>query len=101
MKKEPLCYCGPAADLKMSRTPTNPGRRFLGCRRYEIGEGCGFFRWVDPAIEEEHYKTFLAGLIKKSDRCHCQRTQERSKFRVVAIIIAVIVVQILALMLCV
>ncbi|OIT33736.1 PREDICTED: uncharacterized protein LOC109205613 [Nicotiana attenuata] len=99
MRKEPLCYCGLAADLKMSRPPTNPGRRFLGCRRYEIGEGCGFFRWVDPAIEEEHYKTLLAALIKKSDRFHCQRRQGRSKFKVAAIIIAVVVVLMLAIML--
>ncbi|OIT22344.1 hypothetical protein A4A49_58926, partial [Nicotiana attenuata] len=90
MKKEPLCYCGLATDLKISRTPTNPGRRFLGRRRYEIGEGCGFFRWVDPAIEEEHYKTLPVALIKKSDRCYYQRRQGRSKFRVTTIIIAVV-----------
>ncbi|XP_009789850.1 uncharacterized protein [Nicotiana sylvestris] len=99
MRKESLCYCEVVADLKMSRTPTNPGRRFLGCRRYEIGEGCGFFRWIDPAIEKEHYKTLLAALIKKSDRCHYQRRQGRSKFRVAAIIIVVVVVLMLAIML--
>ncbi|OIS96494.1 hypothetical protein A4A49_58672 [Nicotiana attenuata] len=99
MRMQPLCYCGVAADLKMSRTPTNPGRRFLGCRRYEIGEGCGFFRWVDTAIEEEHYKTLLAALIKKSDRCHCQRSQGRSKLRVAAIIIVVVLFLMLAIML--
>nr|XP_016515221.1 PREDICTED: uncharacterized protein LOC107831939 [Nicotiana tabacum] len=99
MRKEPLCYCGVAADLKMSRTPTNPGRRILGCRRYEIGEGCGFFRWVDPAIEEEHYKTLFVALINKSDRCHCQRRQGRPKFRIAAIIIVVVVVLMLAIML--
>ncbi|OIT24973.1 hypothetical protein A4A49_52445 [Nicotiana attenuata] len=98
MRKEPLCYCGVSTDLKMSRIPTNPGRRFLGYQRYEIGEGCGFFRWVDPAIEEEHYKTLLAAHIKKSDRCHCQRRQGRSKFRVAAIIIVVVVVLMLAIM---
>ncbi|OIT22588.1 hypothetical protein A4A49_55069 [Nicotiana attenuata] len=97
MRMQPLCYCGVAADLKMSRTPTNPGRRFLGCRRYEIGEGCG--RWVDPAIEEEHYKTLLAALIKKSDRCYCQRSQGRWKLRVDAIIIVVVLVLMLAIML--
>jgi len=41
------CYCGIYAELKTSRTPTNPGRMFWGCQKYSSGNGCGFFRWAD------------------------------------------------------
>ncbi|KAG5611589.1 hypothetical protein H5410_022870 [Solanum commersonii] len=31
------CYCGIYAELKMLRTPTNPGRMFWGCQNYSSG----------------------------------------------------------------
>jgi len=53
-----FCYCGLHAELKMSRTSTNPGRMFWGCQKYTNGNGCGFFRWADmadPTYQEQHY----------------------------------------------
>ncbi|KAG5581920.1 hypothetical protein H5410_052547 [Solanum commersonii] len=41
------CYYGIYAELKTSRTPTNPRRMFWGCQKYSSGNGCGFFRWAD------------------------------------------------------
>ncbi|KAG5631050.1 hypothetical protein AABB24_000943 [Solanum stoloniferum] len=53
------CYCGIYAELKTSRTPTNPGRMFWGCQKYSSGNGCGFFRWADAndSTCQEQYNT--------------------------------------------
>ncbi|KAG5581399.1 hypothetical protein H5410_052026 [Solanum commersonii] len=53
-----FCYCGFHAELKMSRTSTNPGRMFWDCQKYTNGNGCGFFRWADmadPIYQEQYY----------------------------------------------
>ncbi|XP_060194922.1 uncharacterized protein LOC132624112 [Lycium barbarum] len=56
-----FCYCGLVADLKMSKTPINLGRRFWGCQRYASGNEYGYFRWVDPAdpICQEQYNILI------------------------------------------
>ncbi|KAM7526989.1 hypothetical protein LguiB_030399 [Lonicera macranthoides] len=38
------CYCGRVAIVKTSKTPQNPGRRFITCPE-QIG--CEFFLWED------------------------------------------------------
>ncbi|KAG5594171.1 hypothetical protein H5410_035403 [Solanum commersonii] len=53
-----FCNCGLHAELKMSRTSTNPERMFWGCQKYTNGNGYGFFRWADmadPTYQEQYY----------------------------------------------
>ncbi|KAK4707475.1 hypothetical protein R3W88_032967 [Solanum pinnatisectum] len=50
------CYYGIYAELKMSKTPTNPGRMFWGLQKYSSGNGCEFFRWAyanDSTYQEQ------------------------------------------------
>ncbi|MED6218632.1 hypothetical protein PIB30_028330 [Stylosanthes scabra] len=48
-----LCEHGIKPVLRVSRTKENPGRRYWGCARYQVKEGCGFFVWANAEIEEE------------------------------------------------
>ncbi|GER44426.1 GRF zinc finger containing protein [Striga asiatica] len=41
-----FCYCGLTAQLRTSKTPTNPGKKFHGCKNWQDG-GCKFFKWED------------------------------------------------------
>ena len=41
------CYCGREAIVKTSKTPQNPGKRFITCPE-QIG--CGFFLWEDTYL---------------------------------------------------
>ncbi|CAA0841880.1 DNA topoisomerase 3-alpha [Striga hermonthica] len=41
-----LCHCGKRAQLRTSRTPSNPGKKFHGCKNWKDG-GCTFFKWED------------------------------------------------------
>ncbi|PHT32193.1 hypothetical protein CQW23_28530 [Capsicum baccatum] len=43
-----LCYCVDSCPLRTSRTPSNPDRRFFGCKVPKENGGCGYFRWIDP-----------------------------------------------------
>ncbi|XP_058179307.1 uncharacterized protein At4g04775-like [Rhododendron vialii] len=42
------CRCGWRVVMQTSLTVKNPGRRFLGCRKYKKENGCNFFVWIDP-----------------------------------------------------
>ncbi|GER41139.1 zinc ion binding [Striga asiatica] len=44
-----LCLCGFPAKLRASKTSSNPGRKFYGCRdwRPNGAGGCPFFSWYD------------------------------------------------------
>uniref|UniRef100_M1B3Y3 GRF-type domain-containing protein n=1 Tax=Solanum tuberosum TaxID=4113 RepID=M1B3Y3_SOLTU len=46
-----ICKCGYYCQLKTSRTPLNPGHRFFGCKASKENGGCGYFRWIDPSLE--------------------------------------------------
>ncbi|KAG5616189.1 hypothetical protein H5410_016013 [Solanum commersonii] len=37
-----VCLCGTPPILKISWKNDNPGRRFLSCRHYGLGEYCDF-----------------------------------------------------------
>ncbi|KAL3839014.1 hypothetical protein ACJIZ3_023605 [Penstemon smallii] len=43
------CYCGSIVRIFTSKTPTNPGRRFLRCGGTQ-GQRCSFFEWVDHEV---------------------------------------------------
>ncbi|KAG7992140.1 hypothetical protein I3843_02G113000 [Carya illinoinensis] len=66
----PLCFCEVEATLKYSNTRRNPGRAFLGCRKYNT-EGlpyCKFFKWADSQdIEQDLFKLKKELLKKEAD----------------------------------
>ena len=45
--QEKLWFCGLRAFVKVSRTPKNPRKMFVGCPLYKMGGGCNYFDWVD------------------------------------------------------
>ncbi|CAA0823875.1 Unknown protein [Striga hermonthica] len=47
---EILCSCGEKAQLRTSKTSTNPGKRFHGCKKWKQG-GCEFFMWAEPTSQ--------------------------------------------------
>ncbi|KAH7859807.1 hypothetical protein Vadar_005727 [Vaccinium darrowii] len=47
-----LCYCNHLGVLRTSWTDSNPGRRFIGCHKWQEAHGCGFFVWFDPPMCE-------------------------------------------------
>ena len=61
----PFCHCGLRVDLKTSWSNDNPGRRFLGCKKYGLSSACRFFNWYDPPMND-HAKSMLRGLLKKN-----------------------------------
>ncbi|KAG6640398.1 hypothetical protein I3843_09G000900 [Carya illinoinensis] len=66
----PLCFCEVEATLKYSNTRRNPGRAFLGCRKYNT-EGlpyCKFFKWANSQdIEQDLFKLKKELLRKEAD----------------------------------
>ncbi|TYG83291.1 hypothetical protein ES288_D01G156600v1 [Gossypium darwinii] len=48
----PVCYCGNPAKLNTPWPNDNPGRRFLGCKKFASGfqKPCRFFTWSDPPL---------------------------------------------------
>ncbi|CAA0841079.1 Unknown protein [Striga hermonthica] len=43
-----FCDCGLRDQLRTSKTPSNPGKKFHGCKNWQKG-GCKFFKWEDEA----------------------------------------------------
>ncbi|XP_042965915.1 uncharacterized protein LOC122299598 [Carya illinoinensis] len=66
----PVCFCEVEATLKYSNTRRNPGRPFLGCRKYNT-EGLPyykFFKWADSEdIEQDLLKRKNDLLRKEAD----------------------------------
>ncbi|KAK4486323.1 hypothetical protein RD792_008994 [Penstemon davidsonii] len=52
------CYCGNIVRMFTSKTPTNPGRRFLRCAGLQ-GQRCSFFEWID------HEVAIIPGLLQR------------------------------------
>ncbi|KAL3849241.1 hypothetical protein ACJIZ3_011123 [Penstemon smallii] len=52
------CYCGNIVRIFTSKTPTNPGRRFLRCIGKQ-GQRCSFFEWVDDEV------AIIPGLLQR------------------------------------
>ncbi|KAF9588525.1 hypothetical protein IFM89_013019 [Coptis chinensis] len=43
------CFCGERAPIQVSFTDKNPGRKFVGCKKFPNGH-CEFFVWVDKKM---------------------------------------------------
>ncbi|KAG5601794.1 hypothetical protein H5410_033164, partial [Solanum commersonii] len=58
-----VCKCGYYCRLKTSRTPLNPGRQFFGCKASKENGGCGYFRWIDPSLENADESSLMNRFI--------------------------------------
>lgn len=64
----PNCRCGVRCKLQVSWTEANPGRRFLGCGKYDrTSTHCGFFSWYDPPTPKFAGKVII-GLLRKNEK---------------------------------
>ncbi|GER57868.1 GRF zinc finger containing protein [Striga asiatica] len=56
--KQVRCYCPDEADLLISQTDANSGRRYFRCPRRKFKD-CKFFLWCDPEIPPSQKAAFL------------------------------------------
>ncbi|CAL1377189.1 unnamed protein product [Linum trigynum] len=75
----PFCHCGEPTDLKTSWTEANPGRRFYGCSRYGTNGACNYFRWLDPALDE-NMRNVLLNFHRRIRELEKRQNKEVSKF---------------------
>ncbi|PHT57836.1 hypothetical protein CQW23_00199 [Capsicum baccatum] len=78
-----LCYCSEFCQLRTSRTPSNLGRRFFGCKVSKENGGCGYFRWIDskPSISVHQYPEVESSLMIKckGGENSCDRLKQKLK----------------------
>ncbi|CAN0919728.1 hypothetical protein LINGRAHAP2_LOCUS31620 [Linum grandiflorum] len=62
---EVLCHCGLRASRRVSRTTTNPRRKFFGCPRYssKVEKGCGYFMWFEVKVDALKEKQELVQMV--------------------------------------
>ncbi|KAJ1691576.1 hypothetical protein LUZ63_015731 [Rhynchospora breviuscula] len=93
----PNCHCNELAVLKTAWTDSNPGRRFLGCRNYEISRSCGYFFWYDAPVQDRA-KVVINGLLRRLNNFEREKKARESKERRLIAIIVILVVFILYLL---
>ncbi|CAA0841730.1 zinc knuckle (CCHC-type) family protein [Striga hermonthica] len=74
-----LCYCGKRAQLRTSRTPSNPGKKFHGCKNWKDG-GCTFFKWEDDPESSNNQilaNEIIEGLVEQEQMEQGQVEQEQ------------------------
>ncbi|KAF3614701.1 hypothetical protein FXO38_35506 [Capsicum annuum] len=78
-----LCYCSEFCPLRTSRTLSNSGRRFFGCKVPKENGGCGYFRWIDPKpsiFVHQYLEVESSLMIKcKSGENSCERLKQKLK----------------------
>ncbi|PHU00027.1 hypothetical protein BC332_29814 [Capsicum chinense] len=78
-----LCYYFEFCPLRTSRTPSNSGRRFFGCKVPKENGGCGYFRWIDPkpSISVHQYLEVESSLMIrcKDGENSCDRLKQKLK----------------------
>ena len=62
-KRTVMCECNSQASLRVSESPSNPGRPFFGCCNKD---GCRFFQWADVGFTKKNEK--LQKLFKEYGR---------------------------------
>ncbi|KAL4285264.1 hypothetical protein GQ457_16G010290 [Hibiscus cannabinus] len=74
-----VCGCGFPAQLKISWSNDNPGRRFFGCKNYGslVYRSCRFFSWFDPPMTPRA-RVIILGLLKRLRADEVQRRKERA-----------------------
>ncbi|PHT87823.1 hypothetical protein T459_09929 [Capsicum annuum] len=78
-----LCYCSEFCPLRTSRTPSNSGRRFVGCKVSKENGGYEYFRWIDPkpSISVHQYPEVESSLMIrcKDGENSCDRLKQKLK----------------------
>lgn len=72
----PRCKCGLPSTLRMSRTASNPCRRFYKCNN------CSFFIWLDP--ESQWYRYVVGALLTKKSNSDREMIDLKRKMKEVA-----------------
>ncbi|KAL4310495.1 hypothetical protein GQ457_01G035680 [Hibiscus cannabinus] len=73
----PICGCEFPAQLIISWSNDNPGRRFFCCKNYDslVYRSCRFFSWYDPLITPRS-RVIIIGLLKRLKADEVQRRKE-------------------------
>ena len=74
------CHCGLVPILKLSQTPSNKNKVFLGCPK-KIEARCNFFQWIHETSKPEYVpKTAARSALKKrlNDMVH-ERMEKKQK----------------------
>ncbi|GKB07166.1 hypothetical protein Tco_0835399 [Tanacetum coccineum] len=50
------CKCEIPIYQQVAWTPTNPGRRFKGCPKYDKGKKCEVYGFINDELPSEYYK---------------------------------------------
>ncbi|OIS97774.1 hypothetical protein A4A49_62458, partial [Nicotiana attenuata] len=58
------CRCDHECQLKTSWSPSNPGRRFYGCKIKKDKGGCNYFRWFHDEFPSQANRV-IWGLLNK------------------------------------
>ncbi|KAM3268922.1 hypothetical protein P3S67_030886 [Capsicum chacoense] len=78
-----LCYYSEFCPLRTSRTHSNLGRRFFGCKVPKENDGCGYFRWIDPKPSisvHQHPEVESSLMIRcKDGKNSCDRLKQKLK----------------------
>ncbi|KAM3282171.1 hypothetical protein P3S67_025816 [Capsicum chacoense] len=76
-----LCYCSEFCPLRTSRTPSNLGHRFFGCKVSKENSGYGYFKWIDPKplISMHQYPEVESSLMIrcKDSENSCDRLKQK------------------------
>ncbi|KAG5599926.1 hypothetical protein H5410_031296, partial [Solanum commersonii] len=60
------CKCSNYCRSKTLRIPLNPDRQFFGCKTSKENGGCGYFRWIDPSLENaDESSRFASSLMNR------------------------------------
>ncbi|KAJ3691788.1 hypothetical protein LUZ61_020952 [Rhynchospora tenuis] len=85
------CYCGEVAELTTAWKPSNPGRRFYGCRFYGISSACKFFRWYDERAPERS-KEVINGLLRHLNDYEKEKHPKQQKGNCLIFILVILLV---------
>uniref|UniRef100_A0A6V7QX66 Zinc finger GRF-type domain-containing protein n=1 Tax=Ananas comosus var. bracteatus TaxID=296719 RepID=A0A6V7QX66_ANACO len=76
--RDPEIFCGESAQIKTSWIDSNPRRRFLGCKNYEVVGACGFFQWFDPPVGDRA-EVIITRLLRKSSKMEDELKQVKNR----------------------
>ncbi|OIS99140.1 hypothetical protein A4A49_57973 [Nicotiana attenuata] len=72
------CRCGHECQLKTSLSPSNPGRRFYGCKIKKDKGGCNYFKWVDDEFPSQANRV-IWGLLNRVKAFEEERARARTR----------------------
>ncbi|RYQ85674.1 hypothetical protein Ahy_B10g105256 [Arachis hypogaea] len=75
---EEACFCGLKVVIKKSGTAENPDRLFYACSRYQKGNHCNYFKWVDG----DDCEVVVEAGAKEDSKTELQVESEYAEWRV-------------------